>query len=74
MASKTPEPQGEDGSGKIESDPFINWNTFTQALSTAGNRMNEATKDLSPEERADGFRALMRAVHNQLARLVVDRA
>ena len=61
-------------SEKNEPDPFIGWSTFVQALSAAGQRMNEATKDLSTEERADGFRALIRAVNNQLARLEVDRA
>jgi hypothetical protein len=34
----------------------------------------EATRGLSPEERADGFRALARALSNQLGRLEVDDA
>jgi len=36
--------------------------------------MDEATRDLSAEERADGFRALARALSNQLGRLEVDDA
>src|SRR5262249_40561857 len=36
--------------------------------------MNDATTSLSPEERADGFRALARALANQLGRLEVDDA
>lgn len=49
------------------------WRDFVASLATAGERMDEQTRDLSPLERADGFRALVRALHNQLARFEVDR-
>jgi hypothetical protein len=54
-------------------DPFAAWRQFTTSLADVGERMNAATKDLSSNERADGFRALIRAVNNQLARFEVDR-
>jgi hypothetical protein len=56
-----------------DKDPFLSWKIFTEAMGQAGSRMDEATQNLSPEERADGFRALLRALHNQLARFEVDR-
>jgi hypothetical protein len=69
-SSKIPE-QTDPGNDKA--DPFNGWKAFARALQTAGEWMNEATKELSFEERADGFRALMRALNNQVARFEVDR-
>ena len=60
-------------SGNEKPDPFAAWEIFTKSLSAAGRMMDDATKGLSSEERADGFRALIRTVNNQLARLEVDR-
>jgi hypothetical protein len=49
------------------------WRAFVLALGEAGERLARQTEGLSPEEQADGFRALLRALHNQLARFEVDR-
>lgn len=49
------------------------WNEFVDALRTAGERLATDTADLDEAERADGFRALLRAVANQLGRFEVDR-
>ncbi|MFV8054589.1 hypothetical protein [Mycobacterium sp. 48b] len=49
------------------------WNAFVDGLRTAGEQLAVDTADLSENERADGFRALLRAVSNQLGRLEVDR-
>lgn len=49
------------------------WNGFVDALRVAGERLAADTADLSAMERADGFRALMRALNNQLGRFEVDR-
>lgn len=49
------------------------WNEFVDALRTAGERLAADTADLAETERADGFRALLRAVANQLGRFEVDR-
>ncbi len=50
------------------------WQSLVDSLAEAGRRMDEATRELSAEERADGFRALARALSNQLGRLEVDDA
>lgn len=50
------------------------WQSLVDSLGEAGRRMDEATRGLGPEERADGFRALARALSNQLGRLEVDDA
>jgi hypothetical protein len=42
-------------------------------LGEAGERLARQTASLSAAEQADGFRALLRALHNQLARFEVDR-
>jgi len=56
-------------------DPLLAWQQLVAALSAAGERMDRATKDTaSADERADGFRALARALSNQLGRLEVDDA
>ena len=57
-----------------EADPFTGWQRFALSLTAVGEWMDAATKDLSPEERADGFRSLLRAANNQLSRFEVDRA
>lgn len=55
-------------------DPFAAWQKLVESLGAAGRRMDEASSALSAEERADGFRALARALANQLGRLEVDDA
>lgn len=56
------------------SEPFKAWTAFVESLAEAGRRMERAAQALSPEEQADGFRALARALANQLGRLEVDDA
>ena len=55
-------------------DPFAAWGQFVESLQAAGRRMDEATRELGADERADGFRALARALGNQLGRLEADDA
>jgi hypothetical protein len=55
-------------------DPCAAWQQLVEGLTAAGRRMNDATATLSAEERADGFRALARALANQLGRLEADDA
>lgn len=50
------------------------WQALVESLSDAGRRMHEAGGALSAEEKADGFRALARALGNQLGRLEADDA
>lgn len=50
------------------------WQVLVDGLGEAGRRMDEATAALSADERADGFRAMARALANQLGRLEVDDA
>jgi len=61
-------------SERANDDPYGAWQKLVSALDAAGRRMGEATAALSPEERADGVRALARALANQLGRLEVDDA
>ncbi|WP_243858349.1 hypothetical protein [Mycobacterium sp. DL440] len=49
------------------------WTAFVDGLRTAGEQLAADTADLPESERTDGFRALLRAVSNQLGRLEVDR-
>jgi hypothetical protein len=49
------------------------WRAFVDELATAGERIERLTEGLDPAEQADGYRALMRALHNQLGRFEVDR-
>lgn len=56
------------------SEAHAAWRALVDSLGEAGRRMEAATAALSPEERADGFRALARALANQLGRLEVDDA
>lgn len=59
----------EDGS-----EAYQAWTRLVDSLAEAGRRMEAASASLGPEERADGFRALARALGNQLGRLEVDDA
>ncbi len=54
-------------------DPAAAWAELVDGLRVAGERMAAATEGLGPDERADGFRALLRALNNQLGRFEVDR-
>lgn len=56
------------------SEAHAAWRTLVDSLAKAGERMEAASVELTPEERADGFRALARALANQLGRLEVDDA
>jgi len=49
------------------------WEALASALRTAGQRLTELTAGLPPWEQADGQRALLRALNNQLGRFEVDR-
>jgi hypothetical protein len=49
------------------------WAAFVDGLRKAGERLAADTAGLAPWEQADGFRALIRGLHNQLARFEVDR-
>lgn len=49
------------------------WRAFVAGLGAAGERLARETAALSPSEQADGYRALLRALHNQLGRLEIDR-
>lgn len=59
---------------RLPDDPFAAWDAMVASLASAGRRLSDATSGLSPEERADGVRALARALSNQLGRLEVDDA
>jgi len=56
------------------SAPHQAWQTLVRALAEAGQRMETASAGLSADERADGFRAMARALANQLGRLEADDA
>lgn len=49
------------------------WNGLVDALRTAGDKLAADTADLDPAEQADGFRALVRGLSNQLSRFEIDR-
>jgi len=49
------------------------WAALVEGLRVAGERLAAQTGDLDPRERADGYRALLRALNNQLGRFEVDR-
>lgn len=49
------------------------WAAFAEGLRLAGERLAAQTAELDPDERADAYRALLRALNNQLARFEVDR-
>ncbi|MEZ5376020.1 MAG: DUF1214 domain-containing protein [Acidimicrobiales bacterium] len=50
------------------------WQAMVDGLAAAGRAMADHVADLSPAEQADGFRALLRSLNNQLGRFEVDRA
>lgn len=54
-------------------DPAAAWAAMVDELHTAGERLAASTADVDPLERADGYRALLRALNNQLGRFEVDR-
>ena len=58
----------------MERDIFDSWQALVANLGKSGETMDEATRALPPEIRADGFRALVRALSNQLSRLEHDEA
>jgi hypothetical protein len=65
---------GADESTAAEERPEVAaWASLLDGLRSAGEALAASTAELDPMERADGFRALVRALHNQLARLEVDR-
>lgn len=49
------------------------WRELVETLDRTGARLAELTADLGPDEAADGYRALVRALNNQLGRFEVDR-
>jgi hypothetical protein len=60
--------------GSARDDLAAAFDAFVEGLGAAGRALDEQTRGLSREERADGHRALVRAVLNQLGRFEVDRA
>jgi hypothetical protein len=61
--------------GEGSGDPYVAWQRVVECLAEAGRRMDAATASAKlPAERADGFRALARALANQLGRLEADDA
>ncbi len=49
------------------------WGALVEGLRAAGAQLAADTADLGPEVQADGYRALVRALNNQLGRFEVDR-
>lgn len=49
------------------------WAAFVEGLRQAGERLAAQAEGLDASERADGYRALLRALNNQLGRFEVDR-
>ncbi|MFZ1489956.1 MAG: DUF1214 domain-containing protein [Ilumatobacteraceae bacterium] len=56
-----------------ETDLRSAWMSFVDGLRAAGERLEADTAGLSVAERADGYRALLRALNNNLGRFEVDR-
>ncbi len=59
--------------GDAPHDDVEAWNAFVDGLTAAGERLANDTAGLDESERADGFRALLHAVANQLGRFEIDR-
>lgn len=59
--------------GREEMTPAAAWQAFVEGLRTAGERLDQLTQGLDDEARADGYRALVRGLNNQLGRFEVDR-
>ena len=55
-------------------DPASAWQMLANSIAEAGRKLDETTKDEPLEVRADGYRALNRALMNLLGRLEVDDA
>lgn len=53
--------------------PAQAWSSLVDGMRAAGERLAAQTADLSDEERADAFRALLRGLNNQFGRFEVDR-
>jgi hypothetical protein len=66
-------PGDEDPAETPERPEVAAWGALLEGLRSAGEAVAESTAGLDPVEQADGFRALVRALHNQLARFEVDR-
>ncbi|MFE0750974.1 hypothetical protein [Gordonia sp. NPDC058843] len=49
------------------------WNSLVEAMRAAGDKLAADTAGLEPTEQADGYRALLRGLSNQLSRFDVDR-
>lgn len=56
-----------------EPDLAAAWAAMVDDLRVAGERLAASTSALDPVERADAYRALLRALNNQLGRFEVDR-
>src|SRR5687767_14346897 len=71
---RSPEQDGpEVAAGDAGNRPEVAaWAALVDALQTAGQQLAADTAELDEHERADGFRALIRALHNQLARFEAD--
>lgn len=54
-------------------DPAGEWSALVEGLRVAGERMRADTAGLSLEEQADGYRALLRGLNNNLGRFEMDR-
>lgn len=56
-----------------EPDLAAAWGQLVEGLRLAGERLEANTSGLPLDERADGYRALLRALNNNLGRFEVDR-
>ena len=66
-------PEKQNDSGDVHDDLSQAFDAFVGGLEAAGRALDEQTRNLTREERADGYRALMRALLNQLGRFEIDR-
>ena len=53
-------------------DAAAGWTRLIDGLRDAGQKLDELTADLDPRERADGYRALLRALNNLTGRFEGD--
>jgi hypothetical protein len=53
-------------------DAAAGWTRMVDGLRDAGQKLDELTHELDPHERADGYRALLRALNNLTGRLEGD--
>lgn len=56
-----------------EPDPAAAWAALVAGMQRAGEKLDRVTADLDPAERADGYRAMLRALNNHLGRFETDR-